>query len=97
MNRISINLKYGDSVQFKDSDDLPHDQVADKLSSLFSINSVAILKTNKTSVIIRPSDIGSIQVESLEYDDTIEEVPIPTPKIKIEPKEEVIDIITDID
>lgn len=102
MNCIYINLKHGKNIRLEDYDDLTRDQLSDNLSALFSINSVVILKTKNTSVIIRPSDISSIEVRSVEVHDDKnidedkqqpEEI-IPPPKIKPEEPE---DIITDID
>jgi hypothetical protein len=95
MNRISINLKYGDSVHLTDTEDTTDEKLLENLSSLFSVNSVAILKTEKSSVIIRPSDIASIHVEPIVVENEIEVKTPPPPKP--EPKEEHIDIITDID
>jgi len=96
MNRISINLKYGDSVHLTDTEDITDEKLLENLSSLFSANSVAILKTEKSSVIIRPSDIASIHVEPIVVENEVE-VKTPPPPKKPEPKEEQIDIITDID
>ncbi len=39
------------------------EELTEKLSSLFSTNNVAILNTETTSIILRPSDISSIVVE----------------------------------
>lgn len=96
MNRISINLKCGDSVDLVDPDQTSPDDLLDNLSTLFSVNNVAILKGEKTSVIIRPSDISSIKVESLLDDVPVVEKKSPPPQ-KIEPKKEYEDIITDMD
>lgn len=98
MNRISINLKKGECIDFTDPEDLPKDQLEEKLSSLFSINNVAILKTESTSIIIRPSDISSVRIEELN-DIKVEEVIKDTELVKIPPKEEPqesIDIIKDV-
>lgn len=97
MNRISINLKKGECITFTDPEDLTKDQLEDKLSSLFSINNVSILKTECTSIILRPSDISSIRVDELKDEKPIS-IPqkIEKPLPKVEPKE-AIDIITDID
>lgn len=103
MNRISINLKCGDSVQITDEEKLTKDQLLESLSTLFSVNSVAILKTNKTSVIVRPSDISSVMVEELQEPmvPVTKPVSIPKPKEKPPKKQpepaEHIDIITDMD
>ena len=91
MNRISINLKRGNSVVIADDDDTPQDELLENLSTLFSVNNVAILKTKDTSVIIRPSDISSVEVKSM--DTPVEEKPLPP---KVEPKI-VEDIVTDMD
>ena len=93
MNRILISLKCGESVQLTDDDDMSKDQLLDNLSSLFSINSVSILKTKSTSVIIRPSDITSITVEEV---NEVQQEEKSTPPAKDEPEQEV-DIITDMD
>jgi len=93
MNRILISLKCGESVQLTDDEDMSKDQLLEHLSSLFSINSVSILKTKSTSVIIRPSDISSITVEEL---DGVQQEEKSTPPPKDEP-EQVEDIITDMD
>lgn len=93
MNRISVNLKKGECIVFEDPDDLTKDELEEKLSSLFSINNVAILKTESTSIILRPSDISSISIEEIKKNPhQIEVKPLP----KKEPSE-AIDIITDID
>jgi len=95
MNRISINLKQGESIGFTDPEDITKDQAEEKLASLFSINNIAILKTDNISIILRPNDISSILIEEVR-----DIIPGPQ-KIenslpKVEPKE-AIDIITDID
>jgi len=97
MNRIGINLKKGECIVFNDPDDLTKDQLEERLSSLFSINNVAILKTESTSIILRPSDISSISIDTIEAEiqptqEQAELKPLP----KKEPTE-AIDIITDID
>jgi hypothetical protein len=99
MNRILISLKYGENLSLIDEDELTQDQLLENLSTLFSINNVAILKTSTASVIIRPSDIASIQVEPIlnkVIDKPSKEVkPLPKPEPK---KTEIVeDIITDID
>ena len=97
MNRIAISLKTGETVRLLDDEDVPKDEILQRLSSLYSINNIAIIKTNTTSVIIRPSNIASIVVEEVsietdkkELDDAVE----PPPEEK---SEEHIDIITDAD
>ena len=95
MNQISINLKKGECITFTDPEDLSKDQLEEKLSSLFSINNVAILKTESTSIILRPSDISSVAIEELNG------VKLPDPQVieqspaKEEPQES-IDIIKDV-
>jgi len=100
MNRVQINLKHGTNVNLiDDNDDMTRDQLSENLSALFSINSVAILKTNNTSLIIRPSDISSIQVDSVEEAEKpkVEKIPAP-PKKEPEKEPEIVeDIITDMD
>ena len=96
MKRIAISLKCGESVNLIDQEDMPNEQLLDQLSSLFSINSVSILKTKTTSVIIRPSDISSITVEDVEMSETEVKEEIVSPPQKIE-SEQPVDIITDID
>ena len=91
MNKISINLKKGECIVFTDPDDLTKDELEEKLSSLFSINNVAILKTESTSIILRPSDISSILIEEIKKNPHQIDVPPP----KKEPSE-AIDIITDV-
>ena len=93
MNRISINLKKGECIVFTDPDDLTKDELEEKLSSLFSINNVAILKTESTSVILRPSDISSISIEGIKPVVEIPKIEVTLPK---EPAE-TIDKITDMD
>jgi hypothetical protein len=95
MNRIGINLKKGECIVFNDHDDLTKDQLEERLSSLFSINNVAILKTESTSIILRPSDISSISIETVEDQSKPPQVEV-NPLPKKEPAE-AIDIITDID
>ena len=102
MNRIRINLKKGECIVFDDPDDYTKDELEERLSSLFSINNVAILKTDKTSVILRPNDISSITIEESEKEHNYQEVEAPQPDIKILPPkepepEEAIDIIKDAD
>ena len=96
MKRIAISLKCGESVNLIDQEDTPNEQLLEQLSSLFSINSVSILKTKTTSVIIRPSDISSIAVEDVEVSETeVKEEDNSLPqKIK---SEQPVDIITDMD
>jgi len=93
MNRIQINLKCGNHVNILDDEDLTKDQLSENLASLFSINNVAILNTNTTSLIIRPGDISFIKVDK--SDESEKAIPEPeqvTPSIEI-----AEDIITDID
>jgi len=103
MNRIHINLKCGKSVFLLDDEDLTKDKLAENLSTLFSINNVAILNTHNASLVIRPNDIASIKVEesksSYEDSDRPEEVqPTPLKEKEPESKPEIVeDIITDID
>jgi len=102
MNRISINLKQGESIGFTDPEDITKDQAEEKLASLFSINNIAILKTDNISVILRPNDISSIRIEAVieEIKHELQKTEVPQPEIKIPPKvepKEAIDIITDID
>ncbi len=94
MNRILISLKCGESLHLTDQDDMSQDQLLEQLSSLFSINSVSILKTKTTSVIIRPSDISSITVEPVEVKQKQLEEKLPPSK---DEPDEVEDIITDMD
>lgn len=97
MNQIRINLKNGECINLIDSDNTPKNELEDNLSSLFSINNIAIVKTEDISVIIRPSDISSISVEDIK--DPIIIKPQPK-KISPPPKKEPqvsIDIIKDID
>ncbi len=96
MKRIVISLKCGESVNLMDQEDMPNEQLLEQLSSLFSINSVSILKTKTTSVIIRPSDISSITVEDVEVSKTVVKEESSSPPQKIE-SEQPVDIITDID
>ena len=100
MNRIGISLKKGECIVFDDPEDLTKEQLEEKLSSLFSINNVAILKTEKTSIILRPTDISSIKIEAVEVEHDFQAVEAPQPKIKLLPKQEpaeAIDIIKDAD
>jgi hypothetical protein len=98
MNRISISLKCGENISLLDEDDLKLDSLLEDLSTLFSINNVALLKTKTSSVIIRPSDISSIKVEPEEVE-TIPVKPIEIkPPQKKNPEIKIIeDIITDMD
>lgn len=96
MKRIAISLKCGESVNLIDQEDTPKDQLLEQLSSLFSINSVSILKTKTTSVIIRPSDISSIAVEDIEVSETEVKEETKSPSQTIE-SEQPVDIITDMD
>lgn len=96
MKRIAISLKCGESVNLIDQEDTPNEQLLEQLSSLFSINSVSILKTKTTSVIIRPSDISSIAVEDVEVSETEVKEETNSPPQKIE-SEQPVDIITDMD
>lgn len=94
MNNIRITLKHGDSIELNDDSEMSREQLSETLSTLFSLNTVAIIKTNNNSVIIRPSDISSIQIEEL-Y------LPENEPKKDIEVKEpkksiEDVDMITDV-
>jgi hypothetical protein len=103
MNRIGISLKKGECIVFDDPEDLTKDELAERLSSLFSINNVAILNTEKTSVIIRPTDISSIKIDVVEKEHDFQETEAPTLQAEIKPppkaKEpaEAIDIIKDAD
>ena len=100
MNRIGISLKKGECIVFDDPEDLTKEQLEEKLSSLFSINNVAILKTEKTSIILRPTDISSIKIEAVEAKHDFQAAETPQPKIKLLPKQEpaqAIDIIKDAD
>jgi len=90
MKRIVISLKCGESINLIDQDETLSQNLLEQLSSLFSINSVSILKTKTTSVIIRPSDISSISVEDIEMEENT------TPSQKVE-SEQPVDIITDMD
>lgn len=94
MNRILISLKCGESLHLIDQEDIPTDQLLEQLSSLFSINSVSILKTKTTSVIIRPSDISSITVDPFEVKQ--KQIEEKSPPSKDEP-DEIEDIVTDMD
>ena len=98
MNRIGINLKKGECIVFDDPENLSKDELEVRLSSLFSINNVAILKTEKTSIILRPNDISSIKIEEVNEKHDFQEVEAPQPAVEIPPiKEpaEAIDIIKD--
>ena len=95
MNQISINLKKGECITFTDPEDLSKDQLEEKLSSLFSINNVAILKTESTSIILRPSDISSIAIEELNGVEPPKPQVIEKSPAKKEPQES-IDIIKDV-
>ena len=94
MNRICISLKKGECIVFDDPEDLTKDELEEKLSSLFSINNVAILKTESTSIILRPNDISSIRIEEI-LETTHTPIPIKKPLPKKEPQES-IDIIKDV-
>ncbi len=97
MNRIGINLKKGECIGFVDNENLSKDELETTLSSLFSINNVAILKTETISIILRPNDISSISIEAIEEPKLSKPIP---QKIKPAPKKEpteAIDIIKDMD
>ena len=85
MNRIGISLKKGECIVFDDPEDLTKEQLEEKLSSLFSINNVAILKTEKTSIILRPNDISSIKIEEVNEKHDFQEVEAPQPAAEIPP------------
>lgn len=103
MNEVYINLKSGDSISIVDDENLDHEQLAHKLSSLFSVTNVAILKGLNSSIVIRPSDISTIEVKTLiEEQDQIEQseeiVEPPPKKEEVKESEEIVeDIITDMD
>lgn len=99
MNEVYINLKCGDSISIVDDENLDHEQLAQKLSSLFSVTNVAILKGLDSSIVIRPSDISTIKIKSfIEEPQPVEEiVETPPEKAPEEPKKIVEDIITDMD
>ncbi len=96
MNHIQINLKCGKRVFILDDEDISKDQLSENLAELFSINSVAILNTNTTSLIIRPSDISSIKVDKPKIDINDDSDKPETEKITL-PLEIAEDIITDVD
>jgi len=99
MNRIEISLKSGESINLIDDEDISKAEMLQKLSSLYSVNNIAIIHTNTTSVIIRPSNIDSILVDEIpvkeigKQEQQKEEI---GPPPKLESKEH-IDIITDVD
>lgn len=104
MNLISINLKHGESIDLHDTEDTPKEDLLEMLSSLFSANNVAILHTEKTSVIIRPSDLSTITLTDVdEVKETVPKLkdslipsPVITKKVKSKSKsEDHVDIITD--
>ena len=101
MNEVYINLKCGDSISIVDDENLDHEQLAQKLSSLFSVTNVAILKGLDSSIVIRPSDISTIKIKSfIEEPQPVEETEVvetPPEKAPEEPKKIVEDIITDMD
>lgn len=106
MKTITITTKFGPLI-LQDNDDRPNDQLAQELSELLRASNITILKTSKSSAVIRPSLVSGIVI----HDDT--EVPTQesTPLVKTtdinEPEEseqnvedtpeEEYDIIKDMD
>jgi len=97
MNRIEIGLKTGRTIHLIDDEKVSKDEILQRLSSLYSINNIAIIQTNNTSVIIRPSDIASIVVEEILENPELQKMTEATEPLPKDESEEHIDIITDAD
>lgn len=95
MKRITIFQEGLSPIAIDDNDEKQIEQYTRELSQLLENNSVSILHTTSSSIIIRPNKITSIVVSEM----TDIQPPKPTPKKKQKQKpvkkEETQDIITD--
>jgi len=108
MNVVTIFLKNGNNVVLYDESE-NKEELSEKLSNLYSMNKVVIVKTEEKSVIIRPSDVIAIEINVLsDNDDTSDQVNDQESQEENRDKEiqeeeekkeedEHIDIITDMD
>jgi hypothetical protein len=99
MRMITIHQSEGSIIELFDDSDEPISTYCEKLSQLMKMGNVAILKTSKSSVVLRPSKISSIQVDDENNTripvEPVEEILPPEPPT--EEQEKVEDIITDVD
>lgn len=97
MKRITIFQEGLSPIAIDDNDEKQIEQYTKELTKLLESNSVSILHTTSSSIIIRPNKIISIVISEI----TDKQHPKPTPKKKIKQqpksvkKEETQDIITD--
>lgn len=102
MRKITICQKGASDVEIFDDSDEAIDEYCKKLSTMFQMANVAILKTSTSTFIARPSQLTGIVVEDLATD---EEIVVEPEKEHVEEKAEEspkkvkqeIDIITDMD
>lgn len=106
MRKITICQKGTTDVEILDDSNEAIDEYCQKLSSMFQMSNVAILKTSTSTFIARPSQLTGIVVEDLTTDEEFvvknekEEIPVVEEKTEENPPEKVnddVDIITDID
>lgn len=90
MRKICLNNKDGNNVVVYDETDEPLEEYCNSLSKLLTYNNVSILTTSSSVVIIRPSQIQSIQVEDVDPKEQNT-----TPDVKKKQNKIVQDIITD--
>lgn len=106
MNEVIITMKCGNIIRMIVEEDQSHEDIAKKVSSLFSMTNIAITSSKKTSIVLRPSDISTVQVSPIKEEinqseesnlkDKTEIVSDVEEETPVKEKEEIVeDIITD--
>lgn len=98
MKKITMYQKGAPNVEIVDDSEETHDEYCKKLSSVFNMANVVMLKTNNSTFMVRPSQLVSLTVEDLETEKKIEPKTISKSEVvKKSPPEPQVDIITDMD
>lgn len=101
MKKITIYQTGVSDVEILDDDNEPIEEYCQKLSKLFHMSNVVILKTSTTTFIGRPSQLTGLMVKDIQVSEqqTIESDIIQENIIeeKNPPEKTEVDIITDID
>lgn len=101
MKKIIICQRGAPNVKTIDDSDEEHDEYCKKLSAIFNMTNVVMLKLSNSTFMVRPSQLVSLTVEDLDTKIEKKIAPKIAPKNEVvkksPPVEQQVDIITDVD
>jgi hypothetical protein len=92
MKQLEIIGKQNQKLSLQDNDNTPIELYIRKLSEILTTKNIIILHTTSSSLLIRPSDIFSIEVKTKEESN----IPQDSPEIEEKKVELPEDMITDM-